>query len=244
MEVPIDDSGAPIRDKEGKIAGVVLVFRDITDRKQAEKALTLASAYNRNLIEASIDPLVTIDQEGRISDVNAATEKATGYLRTELIGSDFSDYFTEPAKARDGYRRVFDEGLVRDYPLEIRHRDGHTTPVLYNASVYRDEAGRVVGVFAAARDMTDLTQLEAQLRQAQKMEALGTLTGGIAHDFNNILAAIIGFTELVADHVRQREPGGASPGEGHGGGPCGAGTWSGRCSPSAERPSRRRSPCV
>ena len=174
---------------------------EIADRKKAEEALTLASAYNRKLIEASIDPLVTIDPEGRISDVNAATEQVTGYSRTDLIGSDFSNYFTEPAKARDGYRRVFDEGLVRDYPLEIRHSDGHTAPVLYNASVYRDEAGRVVGVFAAARDMTDLRQVESQLRQAQKVEALGTLSGGVAHDFNNILAAIIGFTELVTDQV-------------------------------------------
>jgi len=176
---------------------------DITEQRRAEDALTLASAYNRNLIEASIDPLVTIDREGRISDVNAATEQVTGCSRTDLIGSDFSNYFTEPEKARDGYRRVFSEGLVRDYPLEIRRDEGHTTPVLYNASVYRDEAGQVVGVFAAARDMTDLRQVESQLRQAQKVEALGTLSGGIAHDFNNILAAIIGFTELVTDHVPQ-----------------------------------------
>jgi PAS domain S-box-containing protein len=176
---------------------------EIADRRKAEEALALASAYNRHLIEASIDPLVTIDREGRISDVNAATEQITGYSRTDLIGSDFSDYFTEPEKARDGYRRVFDEGLVRDYPLEIRHRDGHTTPVLYNASVYRDEAGRVIGVFAAARDIADLKQLEAQLRQAQKMEALGTLTGGIAHDFNNVLAAIIGFAEPARDKLNE-----------------------------------------
>ena len=176
-EIPIDDSGAPIRDKEGNLAGVVLIFRDIGERKQAEKALTLASAYNRSLIEASIDPLVTIDPEGRISDVNAATEQATGYSRDELIGTDFSDYFTDPRKARAGYRMVFNEGLVRDYPLEIRHRNGHITTVLYNASVYRDDTGSVIGVFAAARDVSEQQKLEVQLRQAQKMEALGTLIG-------------------------------------------------------------------
>ena len=200
-EIPIDDSGAPIRDKEGNIAGVVLIFRDIIERKQAEKALSLASAYNRNLIEASIDPLVTINPEGRISDVNAATEQATGYSRDELIGTDFSDYFTDPQKARAGYRMAFNEGLVRDYPLEIRHRNGHVTTVLYNASVYRDDTGSVIGVFAAARDVSEQQKLEVQLRQAQKMEALGTLSGGIAHDFNNILAAIVGFTELLSGHI-------------------------------------------
>jgi PAS domain S-box-containing protein len=199
--VPIDDSGAPIRDKEGNTVGVVLIFRDITERKQAEKALTLASAYNRNLIEASIDPLVTINPEGRISDVNAATEQATGYPRDELVGTDFSDYFTDPQRARAGYEMVFKEGLVRDYPLEIRHRSGHITTVLYNASVYRDDTGSVIGVFAAARDVSEQQKLEVQLRQAQKMEALGTLSGGIAHDFNNILAAIVGFTELLSGHI-------------------------------------------
>ena len=91
----------------------------------------------------------------------------TGVPRDELIGSDFSDYFTEPEKAREGYQQVFREGLVRDYPLEIRHRDGRTTPVLYNASVYRDEAGQVHGVFAAARDITDRKRAEAELRRCR-----------------------------------------------------------------------------
>ena len=115
----------------------------------------MASAYNRSLIEASLDPLVTIGHDGKITDVNAATETVTGHARAELIGTDFSDYFTEPEKARAGYQQAFREGLVRDYALEVRHRDGHTLPVLYNASVYRNETGEVVGVFAAARDITE-----------------------------------------------------------------------------------------
>ena len=216
--VPVEISSCLFEDSDGRILTGTVV-RDITERKRAEEALRKsrdelelrveertaqlrkASAYNRNLIEASIDPLVTIDREGRISDVNLATEKSTGYSRDELIGTDFSDYFTDPRKARAGYRMVFNEGFVHDYPLEIRHRGGRITPVLYNASVYRDEAGQVIGVFAAARDITESRRLEAQLRQAQKMEALGTMSGGIAHDFNNILAAIIGFSELLVDHA-------------------------------------------
>ena len=105
--------------------------------------LKLAGAYNRSLIEVSLDPLVTIDAAGTITDVNAATEKVTGYGRDDLVGTDFCDYFTDPGKARAGYEQVFREGTVRDYELEIRHRDGHTTPVLYNASVYRNDAGEV-----------------------------------------------------------------------------------------------------
>jgi PAS domain S-box-containing protein len=107
--------------------------------------------------------LVTIGPDGTITDVNAATEAVTGYSRTELIGTDFSDYFTEPEKARSGYKQAFEEGLVRDYALEIRHRDGRITPVLYNASVYRDEAGKVIGVFAAARDIAQRRRAEIEL---------------------------------------------------------------------------------
>ena len=310
---------------------IMEVNRDITQRKRAEKALAMISAYNRSLIETSIDPLATINSQGMISDVNIATERVTGYPRDKLIGTDFCDYFTDPTKAKAVYEQVFREETVRDYELEILHKDGRTTPVLYNASVYRNEAGKVVGVFAAARDITerrymeqilreseeryrtaiesasdgvalmrgdqhiyvnkrfsemfgysspseilgkshsltvhpddlamvsqinmmrqngepvpsryefrgirkdgtlrnievsatminyrgepaslvylrditDYKNLEEQLRQAHKMEAIGTLAGGIAHDFNNILAAIIGFTEMVEEDLTPESP--------------------------------------
>ena len=125
--------------------------------------------YNRSLIEVSLDPLVTIGAGGKILDVNAATEAATGRPRTELIGTDFSDYFTEPDLARAGYQQVFRDGQVRDYPLELRHRDGQVISVLYNAAVYRDAAGKVAGVFAAARDVTvqKWTQAALALREAE-----------------------------------------------------------------------------
>ncbi len=139
---------------------------DITERKGAEEALRRASAYNRTLIEASLDPLVTISPDGKVTDVNSATEKVTGRSRTELIGTDFSDYFTDPEKARAGYQQVFREGSVQDYALEVQHPDGHTVPVLYNASLYRDERGEVVGVFAAARDITARKRAEEAARRA------------------------------------------------------------------------------
>jgi len=141
------------------------IAKDITERKKAEEALRLSNLYNRSLIEVSLDPIVTIGPEGKIMDVNEATEQVTGYSRCELIGTDFSDYFTEPGKARAGYKRVFTYGKVRDYPLEIRHKDGYITPVLYNASVYRDENGKIIGVFAAARDITELRKAEKALRK-------------------------------------------------------------------------------
>ena len=136
---------------------------DITTRKQAETKLHSVNEYNRSLIEANLDALVTITPEGKIGDVNTVTEEITGYPRTVLIGTAFHSYFTDPEKARSGYEQVFETGMVRDYELEIQHRDGHTTPVIYNASVYRDETGKVSGIFAAARDITERKQAERQL---------------------------------------------------------------------------------
>ncbi len=161
---PVLYNASVYKDEAGHVLGVFAAARDITAIKRAEESLRLASAYNRSLIEASLDPLVTIDADGKITDVNAATERVTGYSRQELVGTDFSDYFTEPEKARAGYQQVFREGSVHDYSLEIRHRDGHHTPVLYNASVYRDAAGEIRGVFAAARDITELKRAQEALQ--------------------------------------------------------------------------------
>src|SRR5277367_3298077 len=136
--------------------------------KRAQEALRQANAYNRSLLEASLDPLVTIGPDGKITDANAATEAVTGCGRATLIGTDFSDYFIDPEKARAGYQQVFREGFVRDYPLELRHRDGRIASVLYNASVYRDEKGNVVGIFAAARDITKRKRAEEALRQSEQ----------------------------------------------------------------------------
>ena len=136
------------RDAQGKVLGVFAAARDITLQKQA-------SQYARSLIEASLDPLVTISPEGKITDVNEATVRVTGVSRIKLIGTDFADYFTEPGKAREGYQHVFSEGFVTDYPLTIRHQEGRVTEVLYDASVYRDSLNNMLGVFAAARDVTE-----------------------------------------------------------------------------------------
>jgi PAS domain S-box-containing protein len=138
------------------------VCRTVIGHITAEKQ---ASQYARSLIEASLDPLVTISAEGKITDVNEGSIKATGVSREKLIGTDFSDYFTEPDKAREGYRQVFAKGFVTDYPLTIRHTDGRLTDVLYNATVYKDAGGNVLGVFAVARDVTERKLMDKKLRK-------------------------------------------------------------------------------
>jgi len=159
-----------------EIQGVFAAARDITEQKQAEEKLRAASLYARSLIEASLDPLVTINADGKITDVNKATEEVTGLSREELIESDFSSYFTEPEKANAGYRQVFTDGFVRDYPLAIRHKSGRITDVLYNATLFKNELDEIQGVFAAARDITEQKQVEHQLKKhAQRASVLNDI---------------------------------------------------------------------
>jgi PAS domain S-box-containing protein len=169
--------GVPLRDASGSIVKWFGTCTDIDDLKQAEDALRRASLYTRSLIEASLDPLVTISRDGKITDVNQATETVTGVSREHLIGSDFSTYFTQPEKARRGYEQVFAEGKVTDYELAIRHTSGRVANVLYNASVFKNEAGEIEGVFAAARDITRRKQIEDELRLSRERLAMAQKAG-------------------------------------------------------------------
>jgi PAS domain S-box-containing protein len=210
----------PLLNEQGEAEYLLGISEDVTDKRQMEEALQRASVYNRSLIEASPDPLVTINSAGKITDVNRATEKVTGHLREELIGTDFSDYFTEPEMARSGYQQVFTQGYVTDYPLAIRHVSGKVTDVLYNASVYRDEEGEVLGVFAAARDITELKRNERELKQYKDHleeqvqqrtnelvlarnaaeaanRAKSTFLANMSHELRTPLNAILGFSSML-----------------------------------------------
>ena len=193
---------SPVFDTSGKFIAISAIARDITENKNAAKKIEQANIYNRSLLESSLDPLVTIGPEGKITDVNHSTETVTGYNRDDLIGTDFSDYFTEPNKAREGYQQVFQEGMVRDYALEIKHKNGHITPVLYNASVYKDDSDNVIGVFASARDITELKKTEDLLK-----DKLGELERSNAeleqfayvssHDLQEPLRMIASYLQLL-----------------------------------------------
>jgi PAS domain S-box-containing protein len=195
----------------GEIGVMIRSFRkNISERIILEEEMRAASLYARNLIEASLDPLLTISPEGKITDVNATTVKATGVAKEQLIGSDFANYFTDPEKARAGYRLVFSQGTVMDYPLTLRNATGYTTEVVYNASIYKNEAGEVQGVFAAARDVTatnrqekELTIYRNQLEEMvkQRTEELVSLIAEVKESINILAtsaAQILAATTQVA----------------------------------------------
>ena len=145
-------------EKEKRAAELIIANDELAfqnEEKEKRAAELIVANYARSLIEASLDPLVTINAAGKITDVNEASIKVTGASRKELIDTDFSSYFTDPEKAAEGYRQVFEKGFVADYALTIKHKNGTLTDVLYNASVYKDNKGNVLGVFAAARDVTE-----------------------------------------------------------------------------------------
>ncbi len=207
-------NGSVYKDDKGQVLGVVIVARDVTAQK-------LAAQYTRSLIEASLDPLFTIGPNGKITDLNHASERVTGKLRDQIVGSDFFDYFTEPDKARAGYQEVFAKGFISDYPLTIK--DLKLTDVLLNGSVYKDAYGVVQGIVVVARDITEQKSTEKELTEAKVFAELATefaeeaktnaeaatklaedavkakqqFLSNMSHEIRTPMNAIIGFTKVV-----------------------------------------------
>jgi len=139
--------------------------RENKEPEEISNGVKQTSLYSRILIEASLDPLVTISAEGKITDVDEASIKVPGVPILKLIGTAFSDYFTEPQKASEGYKQVFEEEFVSDYPVTIHHKNGALTDVLYIASLPKDGNGNVLGVFAAARDVLRNSEILAAAKR-------------------------------------------------------------------------------
>jgi PAS domain S-box-containing protein len=174
------------------------------ERMRLDQRLRDQHFYTRSLIESNIDALMTTDPRGIITDVNAQTEALTGCTRDELIGAPFRNYFTDPDHAEAGINRVLAEGKVTNYELTARARDGKLTVVSYNATTFHDRDRRLQGVFAAARDMTELKRIEralqqknAELEDASRMKS--EFLANMSHELRTPLNAIIGFSEILRD---------------------------------------------
>ena len=212
-----------IADKELNFQHQEKEKREIASRELEayNNSVKLASQYARSLIEASLDPLFTISPEGKITDMNNASVNITGKTREQLLGTDFFDYFTEPEKAREGYKEVFAKGFVTDYPLTIR--DHKFTDVLFNGSVYRDTQGNVLGIVVVARDITEQKRIEKELTEAIVIAEMATkfaedakikaeaatllaedsvkskqqFLSNMSHEIRTPMNAIIGFTKVI-----------------------------------------------
>jgi PAS domain S-box-containing protein len=176
IELAFQDLEKGKRATELIIANKELIFQNKEKEKRKienkeleafSNSVKLASQYSLSLIEASLDPLVTISIEGKITDMNEATVNITGITREKLTGTDFLDYFTEPQKAREVYQEVFSNGSVTDSPLTLRHKNGKLTDVLFNGSVYKDDRGNVIGIVIVARDVTEKKIFDDMLRESE-----------------------------------------------------------------------------
>jgi PAS domain S-box-containing protein len=200
-----------LRDADEDIIGYLLIGTDNTARKQVEDERTKLDQrvrdqhfYTRSLIESNVDALMATDPRGIITDVNKQTEALTGCTRDELIGAPFKNYFTDASRAEAGINRVLNEGKVTNYELTARARSGDLTVVSYNATTFHDRDRKLQGVFASARDVTELKRYEqtlqqknAELQDASRMKS--EFLANMSHELRTPLNAIIGFSEVLRD---------------------------------------------
>ncbi len=198
----------------GRPRAVAGVVQEITERKHAEEELHELSRYNRQLLDLSPDPVIVLDAAGTILDVNPAAQTLTRAERSGLIGIDFAQRFTDPARARQLWIEALARGTVRDAEIGlVAAPDSQPVPLLCNATALAAEDGSPRGVLIVARDISarkaaeaERFMTEARVRETQKLESLGVLAGGIAHDFNNLLTGILGNASLAKLDLAEGTP--------------------------------------
>ena len=187
----------------------VAAVRDLSERKRAEEALGRSEQKYRSMFENSISGIFQTTPEGQFVNANPALAAILGYESpAELMSlTDVTHQIHfDPQRRMEMVKLVEERNEVREFEVRVRRKDGAIAWVTANVRAVRDSSGRLVLLEGSIQDITDRKMLESRLLQAEKMEAIGTLAGGIAHDFNNILAAIMGFTELTKNKVRDGEP--------------------------------------
>lgn len=206
------DSSHPIWDDEQqRVVGVLGAVQDITNRKRSAEALRAEQEKALLYLEIAVVGIIALDLDGRITLINRQGYKMLGYEPAELIGRNWFDTCL-PERSREEVRDVFKQLIRGDiepveyYENPALRKDGEERIVAWHNSYFRDQSGMITGILSAGEDITDRKKaeedrdmIEAQLHQAQKMEAIGTLAGGIAHDFNNILSSILCYADLARD---------------------------------------------
>jgi PAS domain S-box-containing protein len=202
VHVPAEITMSVLKDKEGNRRGSVVIVRDITERKRAEREIKEARDYLENIIKTSLDGImVTGTPKGEITMVNRALEVMLGYSEGELIGRTGANFTPDDEKCKkkgmEFVTKLFEEGFVNGSENIWKRKDGSLIDVERNAALLKDGEGNTIGAVASVRDITDRKKMELQLLQSEKLKSLGELAGGVAHDFNNVLAAILGRAQLL-----------------------------------------------
>ena len=198
-----------LRDETGNILYGMGMVEDITGQKVATERLRESEEKYRSLFEDSKDVIFISTPEGKFLDINQAGVELFGYAnKAELLAADISRDLYVDAEDRSTMKQLLAErGFLKDHQARVRRKDGKRLTVLETIAVVRNERGEAVTYRGILRDVTEQRGLEEQLRQAQKMESVGTLAGGMAHDFNNILSIILGYVNALeqADLSRDQE---------------------------------------
>jgi len=201
----VESTARVSRDGAGRSTKIVGVDRDITGRKLAEAALVESERAYRSTFEGAPIGIAHVSLDGRWLRVNRRLCEILGYPREELLAHDIlSLMHPEDLEHESKAFENLAAGTLDRYHGErrVRRRDGTFVWTLLNVSVHLDEAGRPKYIIPIIDDITEQRTLEAQFRQAQKIDAIGQLAGGVAHDFNNLLTAIMGFSELVLENPK------------------------------------------
>lgn len=181
-------------------------IRDVSERKRTDGELRAEKSFIENALNTLTDFFFVFDLEGRYIRWNRAFNAVTGYNDAEILTMKPTDFFKEDKEGISAaIREAVAEGSACVKAMLVT-KDGRKIPYEFRLSLLRGPAGNIIGISGVGNDLTEHNKLEAQLRHAQKMEAVGTLAGGISHDFNNILNVILGYGSMVMDTLTDGSP--------------------------------------
>jgi PAS domain S-box-containing protein len=186
-----------LRDRDGTITGVISSGQDVTEQREMQWRLAESEKRYRVLFERSSEAILIEQPSGEVVTANQATAVLLGLEPGELTSVNMNDFFREPNERESFRTEIEAKGFVKGYPVILRKTDGEERQCVLSSSLWREGERSIIGYLTMIRDVTEPRRLEEQLRQAQKMESVGTLAGGIAHDFNNLLTVIQGYSEML-----------------------------------------------